>query len=73
MTSMMRTYTELIQIQTFEDRIKYLMTHSQVGGETFGCQRYLNQKFYRADREWKRIRDYVIVEPYSSLKAKNNG
>lgn len=31
-----------------------------VGKDTFGFDRYLNQKFYRS-AEWKRIRDQVII------------
>ena len=32
-----------------------------VGEETFGFNRYLNQEFYQRDKEWLRIRDYVII------------
>lgn len=31
-----------------------------VGEETFGCDRYLNQIFYKSE-EWKRIRRRVII------------
>lgn len=34
-----------------------------VGEETFGFERYLNQKFYKSP-EWKAIRDQVIVRDY---------
>ena len=57
---MIRTYSELITHSTFEDRFEYLSLKGQVGQETFGFDRYLNQKFYRS-REWKQIRDLVIV------------
>lgn len=56
----MRTYSDLIKLQTFDERFRYLMTRSTVGEDTFGWKRYLNQVFYRSD-EWKKIRDYVIV------------
>lgn len=56
----MRTYSELIKIPTFEERFKYLELDGRVGIETFGFDRYLNQKFYRSS-EWKRIRNYVIT------------
>lgn len=56
----MRTYGELIKLKTFEDRFRYLMTHSKVGEDTFGWKRYLNQVFYKT-KEWMQIRDYVIV------------
>lgn len=55
-----KTYSELIQIPTFEERFKYLKLEGSVGEDTFGFQRYLNQKFYQS-REWKRFRDSIIV------------
>lgn len=57
---MTRTYSELIRLPTFEERFKYLSLKGQVGAETFGYDRYLNQKFYRSV-EWKQIRDLIIV------------
>ena len=56
----MRTYQELISLQTFEDRFNYLRLNGEVGKETFGFDRIYNQKFYRS-REWKDIRNYVII------------
>lgn len=56
----MKTYTELISIPTFEERFRYLELEGLVGRETFGFDRYLNQKFYRSP-EWKRVRQEVIV------------
>lgn len=56
----MRSYSELITLPTFEERFKYLKLDGDVGDETFGFDRYLNQRFYRS-AEWKRIRDAVIV------------
>lgn len=55
-----KTYSELIQLPTFEERFQYLKLNGSVGKETFGFDRYINQKFYRSF-EWKRIRDQVIV------------
>ena len=55
-----RTYTELIQFSTFEERYEYLRLSGRVGEETFGFDRYLNQLFYRS-QEWKSIRDQVIA------------
>ena len=55
-----RTYTELSRLPTFEERYRYLRLTGQVGKETFGFDRYLNQNFYRSQR-WKRIRDEVIL------------
>lgn len=57
---MIRTYSELIRLSTFEERFKYLQLHGDVGRETFGFDRYLNQKFYKS-YEWKQVRDRVIA------------
>ena len=57
---MIRTYSELITLPTFEERYRYLKLDGVVGEATFGFDRYLNQLFYKSD-EWRRIRDYVIV------------
>ena len=55
-----RTYSELITLPTFEERCQYLRLNGRVGEETFGFDRWLNQKFYK-DPEWLRIRDKVII------------
>lgn len=56
----MRTYSELIKLPTFEERFKYLKLGGGVGRETFGVERYLNQRFYTSN-EWKRLRREVIL------------
>lgn len=55
-----RTYTELLRLPTFEDRLRYASIGGEVGGVTFGGHRILNQDFYRSS-EWKRVRDFVLV------------
>ena len=55
-----RTYSELISLPTFEDRYHYLQLNGAVGKDTFGFDRYINQHFYRS-KEWQRIRDEVII------------
>ena len=55
-----RTYSELIKLQTFEERFDYLKLGGLVGKDTFGFDRYLNQIFYRS-KKWKSARDYVII------------
>ena len=61
MTKMkIRTYSELMKLATFEERFRYLKLVAQVGKETFGFDRYLNQEFYHS-KEWKSIRDEVII------------
>lgn len=57
---MNRTFLELIKLETFEERFRYLSLKGSVGRATFGFDRYLNQKFY-SSREWKQIRSYVIT------------
>jgi hypothetical protein len=55
-----RSYRELIQIPTFEDRFEYLKLSGQVGEATFGFDRYLNQRFYQS-KEWRQLRHKVIA------------
>lgn len=57
-----RTYTELIQLPTFEDRFNYLKLDGVIGQETFGAlsSRWINQQFYRS-YEWKQIKRNVII------------
>ena len=59
MRTNIKTYSELIQIPTFEKRFEYLCLNGRVGEDTFGFDRYLNQLFYRS-KEWRSIRDKVI-------------
>lgn len=55
-----KTYSELILLPTFKERFRYLKLGGKVGEETFGFDRYLNQKFYKS-KEWLSVRDYVII------------
>ena len=57
---MNRSYLELIQLKTFEDRFEYLRLDGVVGAETFGSSRQLNQALYQS-YEWKKIRDMIIL------------
>lgn len=56
---MIKSYDALILLDTIEDRYNYLRIGGEVGRETFGFDRYLNQGFYQS-MEWKRVRDEVI-------------
>ena len=56
----MKTYSELIQIPTFEERYHYLRLFGSVGEETFGFKRWLNQEFYHSS-EWLNFRDEIII------------
>lgn len=59
MTSI-KTYSELITLPTFEERYRYLRLDGEVGKETFGFDRWLNQVFY-ASIEWKAFRRSIII------------
>ena len=58
-----RTYSEMLQFETFRDRFDYLMLGGGVADETFGHARYLNQQFYRS-YEWKKARRDAIARDY---------
>lgn len=55
-----KTYSKLITLVTFEERLKYLLLNSYVGEPTFGPHRYLNQNFYKSNK-WKEIRRQIII------------
>ena len=55
-----KTYSELVSLPTFEERYRYLKLSGKVGEDTFGFERYLNQRFYQTT-EWKRIRNQIIA------------
>ena len=57
----MRTYSELIQIPSFIERFRYLKLGGRVGEETFGVDRWINQYLYQRRREWKEVRQHVIL------------
>lgn len=63
--SIIRSYSELIRLPSFLERFEYLRLDGQVGRETFGFDRYLNQRFYHSS-EWKRVRDHVITRDLAS-------
>lgn len=67
-TKIIRNYTELARLPTFEERFQYLKLNGRVGRDTFGFDRVFNQRFYRSD-EWKRIRDDVIVRDTGNQNA----
>jgi hypothetical protein len=55
-----RSYSDLRALNTFEDRYEYLRVGGQVGRTIFGFERYLNQNFYRS-REWRSTRSVVLA------------
>lgn len=58
--TIIRTYSELITLPTFEERYQYLRLGGKIGEATFGFDRYLYEKFLKSD-EWLSLRDYVII------------
>ena len=60
MKTMIRTYSELIALPSFEERYDYLKLDGSVGIETFGFDRVLNQMLYRSQK-WRNVRDRVII------------
>ena len=56
----MRTYSELITLQTFEERFEYLSIPGVVGESTFGIDRWIYQRFLHTEL-WKRVRREVMI------------
>lgn len=55
-----RTYSELITLPTFEERYEYLRLGGKIGEPTFGFDRYLYEEFLKSP-EWLAIRDKAII------------
>lgn len=60
---MVRRYSDLRRLTTFDDRFNYLDLKGTVGEKTFGFDRWMNQRFYMS-RLWAQVRDEVIVRDY---------
>lgn len=59
----MRCYSDLIQLNTFEQRFEYLKLNGHVGETTFGFERAINQRFYKS-KEWDNIRTEIILRDF---------
>ena len=57
---MIRKYSDLRRLATLQERFEYLKLAGKVGADTFGFDRYLNQRFYKLGK-WKEARNYVII------------
>ena len=57
---MIKSYSELLFLETLEERYEYLRIGGTVGKETFGFERYLNQRLYTSDI-WRSLRDQIII------------
>ena len=60
MKTMTKSYTDLMKIDDFYDRLRYLQEVKPVGEMTFGGHRQLNQMLYRS-YFWKEARREVIL------------
>jgi len=60
MSTTTRSYSELIELETFEERFEYLSIRGQVGCATFGFNRWVNQAFYTS-KKWRRLRRDAIL------------
>lgn len=57
---MRKTFSDLIKLESFEDRLEYLYIGDKVGNETFGNARWINQQFYKSNG-WLKRRDEIII------------
>lgn len=55
-----KCYSDLILLPTFEERFEYVKIGQNVGEDTFGSRRYLNQIYYHTYR-YKKLRQEVIL------------
>lgn len=55
-----RQYSELVHLETFDERFDYLKLEGGIGRETFGFDRWINQNFY-ASQEWQDVRREVMI------------
>jgi len=59
----MITYSDVILLPTFKERLELLKTDGLPSELTFDQLRYLNQRFYNSS-VWKKVRDYVIARDH---------
>lgn len=57
---MIRTYDEMIKFPSFAERFNFCKLSGEVGVETFGFDRLINQKFYKSS-VWMKLRDEIIL------------
>lgn len=59
-TTSIKSYKELIKLKTFEERLRYLQLNANVGIETFGSGRWLNQRLYHSSL-WADVKNEIII------------
>lgn len=57
----MKTYSDLVKLKTLQSRFDYLKLNGVPCYETFGSERYLNQKFYMSQEWLRKARREVIL------------
>jgi len=55
-----RSYSELLTLPTFEQRLEYLTLRGSIGVTTFDNERWLNQDFYNS-WTWRNVRKKIII------------
>ena len=60
MNGIIRTYSELMRIESYEERFEYLALNGTVARPTFGNERWMNQSFYNSS-EWRNLRHRIIA------------
>lgn len=68
--SMIKTYSELIELESYKKRFEYLKLNGEISKQTFGYDRYLNQYFYKTP-EWRHVRNQVILRDNACDLAMN--
>ena len=59
-SSYSKSYSELMKLPTYEERLEYLSLNGSVSEQTFGGRRILNQMFYRSN-EWKKCKRNIVI------------
>lgn len=57
---MTKSYSEMLQYETFEERLRYLMLIGSAFAPTFGMDRWVNQVLYKST-DWTSFRSEIIV------------
>lgn len=60
MSTMIKTYSDMLDFNVFEERLGYLRIGGVVGKTTFNGHRILNQILYQS-KAWKKTREKVII------------
>jgi hypothetical protein len=58
--TMTRSYSEMANYETFDERFEYLKLGGGVGRATFGFDRHINQQFYTSP-EWHSVRNHILI------------